>query len=73
MTIGALSSPERTISLIARPGAGSLAVAEPADASRQALERDLLLGQRQPAVQRCVLREELHQPPVGAQDVLRVA
>ncbi len=56
-----------------QPRLRPLAVAQPADAGRQALERDLLLGQAQPSVERRVLREELGQGRIGLQDVVRVA
>ncbi len=42
ITIGAFSSPRFTISLKARPARVALAEADPADARRQALERDPL-------------------------------
>ena len=53
----------------AEPGASALPVAEPADAGRQALERDLLLGQAKPSVQADVGWEELHQGGIGLEDV----
>ena len=73
MTIGALSVPSATISLKRTPGLVALAVAEPADARGQALERDLLLRLRDPAVERLVVGEELEHGPVGRGDVGGVA
>ena len=49
MTIGALISPVATSSLNRTPGPVALAVAEPADPGRQALEGDLLPGRANPA------------------------
>jgi hypothetical protein len=51
----------------------ALAIAEPADASRQALEGNSLLGPAHPPVQAVVVREELEDRLVGDRDVLRVA
>ena len=59
MTIGADSSPVRTISLKRRPSRCALAVAEPADPRRQALEGDPLAGQPDPAGQALVVGELL--------------
>ena len=73
MTIGALTSPVRTSSLKASPALRPLAVAEPADPRRQALERDALLGHRDPAVEPGVVGEELQDRAVGPGDVGRVA
>ena len=73
MTIGALTSPVRTSSLKARPALRPLAVAEPADPGRQALERDARLGHRDPAAQAGVVGEELEDGAVGPQDVGRIA
>ena len=73
MTIGALTSPVRTSSLKARPGLRPLAVAEPADPRRQALERDARLGHRDPAAQTGVVGEQLEDGPIGPGDVGRVA
>ena len=73
MTIGAFSSPDATSSLNSQPRPRPLAVAEPADARRQPLEGDALLGHRDPAAQRLVLREELQDGPVGPPDVVGVA
>ena len=55
------------------PGPGAIAVAEPADPRGQPLERDALGRQRQPALQRVVVREELEQHPVDGGDVGRIA
>ena len=55
------------------PGLRPLAVAEPADPGRQALEGHLVLGHPEPALEAGVLGEELHQGTVGAQDVGRIA
>src|SRR6476620_11410894 len=49
-----------------------LAVAEPADARRQALEWHALLGEGDPAGEGRVAGEELEDGAVGAQDVRRV-
>ena len=51
MTIGADSSPARDHVVEPHPGLLALAVAEPADARRQPLEGDPLLGGADPAVQ----------------------
>ena len=59
ITIGAVTSPLATSSLNAQPACGALAVAEPADPRRQALERDALLGHRDPALQPLVVGEQL--------------
>ena len=50
----------------------ALAVAEPADASRQALERDALLRHGDPTAQVVVLGEEFEDRAVGAVDVLGI-
>ena len=50
----------------------ALAQANPADACRQALEADALLGHVQPAVQVLVFRKQLLHLGVGLQDVLGV-
>ena len=73
MTIGAATSPVRTSSLNARPGLGPLAVAEPADPGRQALERHPRLGHLDPAPEPGVVREQVEDRLVGAPDVGRVA
>ncbi len=73
MTIGALSSPEATISLNRSAGLVALAVPEPADAGGQALERDALLRGADPLVQPLVVGEQVEHGPVGGVDVLRVA
>ena len=54
-------------------GLGAFAVAEPADAGRQAFELDPFGGGVEPAVQVLVLREELLDGLVRDRDVLRVA
>ena len=51
----------------------ALAVAQPADARRQALKVDALARQRQPARQRFVVRKQLERQAVGAVDVLGIA
>jgi hypothetical protein len=56
-----------------QPGLGPLAVAQPADAGRQALEMHLLLGHANPAVQVARHREQLQDGLVGGVDVFRVA
>src|SRR4029078_5031742 len=53
-------------------GLRPLAVPEPADPGGQALERDLLLGHRQPAAEALVLWEELQDRPVRPGDVRRI-
>src|SRR5437016_2410063 len=55
------------------PEAGTLALAEPADACRQSLERDPLLRQRDPAAQRLVLRKQLEHEAIGAAQLARLA
>src|SRR5882672_6689274 len=50
-----------------------LAVAEPADARREALEAHVLLRERDPALEPGVVRELLERRPIGGEDVLRVA
>ena len=59
MTIGAadLAGPDELVE--GQPGPRPLAVAEPADPGRQALERHALLGHRDPAPQAGVVGEEL--------------
>ena len=73
MTIGArdLAGPDQLVEREAGPR--PLAVAEPADPRRQALERDARLGHLDPAAQPGVVGEELEDRPVGPQDVGRVA
>ena len=73
ITIGALSSPRATISLKARPRRCALAEADPADARRQALERDALARHVEPVVQVRVVGDQLLHLGVGAVDVLRIA
>ena len=73
MTIGALISPDATSSLMRGAGLRPLAVAEPADARRQPLDRHLLGGQAQPALEPGVVGEELGQRGVDARDVGGVA
>ncbi len=60
---------------VVEPHAGQvpLAISEPADAGRQALEMDLLPGHADPAGKRLVLREEIEYRRVGSGDVGRVA
>ena len=69
MTIGALTSPEATRSLKRQPGLVPLAVAEPADPGRQALEGDPLPGAADPLVQPVVVGEQVEHRPVGGRDV----
>ena len=57
----------------AQAGLGALAVAEPADARRQPLERHAFLRHSDPARERLVLREQLEHGLVGAADVRRIA
>ena len=57
----------------AQPEPVALAVAEPADPRRQALERDPLAGQADPAGQPLVVGELLEHGPVGGGDVGRIA
>src|SRR5437764_6597043 len=54
-------------------GAVTLAIAEPADACRKTLERDLLVDLVEPAVERVVVRELLAHRLVGRFDVGRLA
>ena len=63
MTIGALPRREATSRLNSSPP-GPLAVAEPADPRRQALEGDPLLGHGDPAAQRLIVGEEPGRPAV---------
>ena len=73
ITIGAFTSP-RGHQLVEHPaGLGALAVAQPADARRQALEGDALAGQADPARQRRVLGEGGEDRLVGRREVLRIA
>jgi hypothetical protein len=65
MTIGAETSPSRTISLKRRAGAVALAVAEPADARGQALEGDPLAGQRSQLCRRSSSGKSSSRAPVG--------
>ena len=53
-------------------GLRAVAVAEPADARRQALEGDALGGELEPALEEEVVREEAPQRPVDRCDVLRI-
>src|SRR5205809_450097 len=55
------------------PPWSTLAVPEPADARRKALERDPTRSEGQPADQRRVVREELEEHPVDGGDVARIA
>src|SRR5207244_3782983 len=56
-----------------QPGFVALAVAQPADTRGQPLEMDFLAGQRDPAFQRSILREEFENSLVGAIDIFGVA
>ena len=73
MTIGRadLARPDQLVEREA--GLRPLAVAEPADPGRQALERDARLGHLDPAAQARVVREQLEDRAVRAEDVRRVA
>ena len=73
MTIGRadLAGPDQLVE--GEAGAMALAVAEPADPGRQALERDARLGHRDPAMQAGVVGEELQDGPIRPGDVGRVA
>ena len=51
----------------------TLAVAQPAHASGEPLERNPLLGEADPTYERLVVREELPHEPVRAPDVCRLA
>ena len=66
ITIGAFTLPVAHQLVEHQPRLGALAVAEPADARRQALERDALARQADPALQRRVVREQLEDRLVGA-------
>ena len=58
---------------MASAGPGAIAVAEPADPRRQPLDRHLLGGQAQPALEALVVGKELGQRAVDARDVGGVA
>ena len=73
ITIGAFSSPAAHHLVEGQAGAVALAQAEPADARRQALERDALARHVEPAVQVRVVGEQLLHLGVGLADVFRVA
>ena len=73
ITIGAFSSPRLHHLVEGQTGAMALAEADPADARRQALERDALARHVEPAVQVRVVGEEFLHLRVGLADVLRVA
>ena len=74
MTIGAFTLPVRTSSLKRSPTCRALAVAEPADARRQALERDALLRQLDPAARGLDRSGTASSTAcVGDADVLRIA
>ncbi len=51
----------------------ALAVTQPADAGRKALERDALFGETEPALQPPVLRKQLEKRAVGRPNVFRLA
>ena len=55
------------------PGAGAVAVPEPADPGRQALEGDALGSELEPALEERILGEEASQRVVDRGDVGRVA
>ena len=73
MTMGAVMRAVGDHLVEAQPGDVALAVAEPADARGQALERDLVLRLGDPAVERLVVGEELEHGLVGGGDVGGVA
>src|SRR3954469_19740325 len=57
----------------AQPESRALAVAKPADAGRQSLERDLLASRLDPAAQALIVPEHLEHGTIGGGDVGRVA
>src|SRR5205807_7799358 len=57
----------------AQPEAGALAVAEPQDSGRQALEGDALPREPDPSNERLVVPEQLERRVVGHADIVRVA
>jgi hypothetical protein len=59
ITMGAFNSPVAHQAVDGQAEFGALAVAQPADARRQALKLNALARQREPARQRLVVREEL--------------
>ena len=52
---------------------GAFAVPQPADSSRQPLKVHMLLRQRNPSLERCILREQIQRRLVGHGDISRVA
>ena len=54
------------------PGLGAIAVAEPADARRQTLERDAFAGEANPALERDVGGKQALDDLVRRRDVLRI-
>ena len=73
MTIGALIAPLSDQLVDAQSEARAVAIPEPEDARRQALERDPLAGQPNPAAERLVVGEHLERRAIGDEDVLRIA
>ena len=57
----------------AQASLGALTIAQPADASGQALEGNAFLGHAQPAMQMLILREEFGDGFIGAVDIFGVA
>ena len=68
---GDVSAPHELVDR--QPRFGAIAVAEPADPRRKALERDLLGGHREPPLQEDVVGEQRLQLAVDHLDVRRVA
>jgi len=66
-------SPRATRSFQHRARLGAFAVAEPVDAGGQPLEGDPFAGQRDPALDKAVVRESAQQRHVRDRDVVRVA
>src|SRR5687767_6280463 len=51
----------------------ALTVAEPADPGGQSLKLDALLGHADPAMQRCIIGEELENRFIGHKEIVRIA
>lgn len=71
MAIGELSGGDHLVEPQARPV--PFAVAEPADAGRQPLERHRASGQREPSGEMLVLGEQFEHGPIGGRDVRGIA
>ncbi len=73
MTIGALQLAARHHVVECEARAMTLAEPEPADPRRQALERDALAGEIEPARERAIVGKELAHLAIGFRDVRRIA